>query len=75
MMVDHRNTESSNSFYLSRREMIRRTAATGLALGTVTFSSNYAVAKDIEQSTPQRRLIFKSLKFGMIRENVSFRQG
>lgn len=71
MMVDHRSTESSNSFCLSRREMIRRTAATGLALGTVTFSSNYAVAKDVEQSTPQRRPIFKSLKFGMIRENLS----
>lgn len=71
MMVDHFSTESSDSFYLNRREMIPRTAATGLALGTVTFSSKYADAKGVEQSTPQRKPIFKSLKFGMIREDLS----
>ena len=70
-MVDHFSTESSNSVYLSRREMIRRTAATGIALGTVAFSKKHAVAKDVEQSTPRRKPIFKSLKFGMIREGIS----
>jgi len=70
-MLDHRITKSSDSFYLSRREMIRRTAGTGLALGAVTFSSKYAIAQDVEQSPPKRKPIFKSLKFGMIKENLS----
>ncbi|MCK4792169.1 MAG: sugar phosphate isomerase/epimerase [Desulfobacteraceae bacterium] len=70
-MAEHRSNESSNSIYLSRREMIRRTAATGLALGTVTFSKKHAIAKDVQQSTPRRNPIFKSLKFGMIKEDLS----
>lgn len=70
-MTDHRNTKSSSPFNLSRREMIHRTAAIGVTLGTVTFARKYVVAKEVEQSAPQRKPVFKSLKFGMIQENLS----
>lgn len=50
-MADHHSIELSNSSCFSRREMIRRTAVTGIALGTIKFSNKYADAKDVEQST------------------------
>jgi hexulose-6-phosphate isomerase len=70
-MLDHHNEKPSESFYLSRREMIHRVAATGLALSGVTFSNKNAFSRGGKQITPHRKPIFKSLKFGMIKEKLS----
>ena len=70
-MVDHLRNRVSNSFDLSRREMMRRTAAAGLALGAATFSGTQVVAKAAGRSMPKRKPIYKSLKFGMIKGKLS----
>jgi hexulose-6-phosphate isomerase len=70
-MVDHLSNGSSNSFDLSRRDMMRRTAAAGLAFGAATFSGTQPVAKAARLTKPQRKPILKSLKFGMIKEKLS----
>ena len=70
-MFDHHSKKPSKSFYLNRREMIHRAAATGLALSGITFSDKNAFAKREGLITQQRKSIYKSLKFGMIKEKLS----
>ena len=70
-MKDHRNPELSCQDHLSRRELLHRSAAIGAALGTASLSQTYAAIKNTEKNTPQRKPIYKSLKFGMIQEDLS----
>jgi hexulose-6-phosphate isomerase len=51
--------------------MMRRTAAIGVTLGTAALANKDAVGKEAKHKAPQRRPIFKSLKFGMIQESLS----
>ncbi|MBN2315956.1 MAG: sugar phosphate isomerase/epimerase [Sedimentisphaerales bacterium] len=70
-MVDHLKNGSSNASNVSRRDLMRRTAAAGLALGAATFSGTQTVVQAAGLSKPQRKPIYKSLKFGMIKGNMS----
>jgi L-ribulose-5-phosphate 3-epimerase len=70
-MVDCHSVGASNSSGLSRRDMMCRTAALGVALGTAGLGSKRAVAADIKPGKPERKPIYKSLKFGMIKEKLS----
>ena len=70
-MVDCQSVGASNSSDLSRRDIICRTAALGAALGTAGLAAKKAVAADIKPGKPERKPIYKSLKFGMIKEKLS----
>ena len=51
--------------------MLCQTAVVGVALGTVSLGSRSAVAQEGQPKKPERRPIFKSLKFGMIKGEMS----
>ncbi len=70
-MADNHNTEPSELLHLNRRQMLHRTAAIGVTLGTAGFAGNPAITKETESNMPQQKPIFKSLKFGMIKEDLS----
>jgi len=56
---------------ISRRDMLCQTAAIGVALGTASLGSRSAVAQETQPKKPERKPIFKSLKFGMIKGEMS----
>jgi hexulose-6-phosphate isomerase len=51
--------------------MMRRTVAIGVTLGTAALANKDAVGKEVRHRAPHRSPIFKSLKFGMVQENLS----
>jgi L-ribulose-5-phosphate 3-epimerase len=70
-MVKKYNNKSLFSGYLNRRQMMLRTAAASVTLGTAGLIDNFVAAEDITSNKPERNPIYKSLKFGMIREDLS----
>jgi len=68
-MSDHRQVMSSDRTTMNRRDMLCRTAAFGVALGACT--SKCVVGQNAKPQKTERKPIFKSLKFGMIREELS----
>ena len=70
-MAGRNNGVSRTASQMSRRDMMCRTATIGVTLGTATWVSERAGAQDVKPNKSQRKPIFKSLKFGMIREELS----
>ncbi len=67
-MADHDQAISSSHITMNRRDMIGRTVAFGVALGTCT--SKFAIGQSAKPQKATRKPILKSLKFGMIGEKL-----
>ena len=70
-MADHRQAMSSASATMNRRDLLCRTAAVGMALGAGAMASKSTARMRTKPKKTTRQPIFKSLKFGMIREDLS----
>jgi hexulose-6-phosphate isomerase len=62
---------SSAPTTMNRRDMLCRTAAVGMALGAGAMASKSTAGMRAKPKKITRQPIFKSLKFGMIREELS----
>jgi hexulose-6-phosphate isomerase len=69
-MADYQPVSSPTGDNLSRRDLMRRAATLGAALGA-PLTSGLATAQESAEQPARRQPIFKSLKFGMIREDLS----
>lgn len=70
-MAHQQNGSSPNPSPLTRREMICQTAVLGVTLGAVTLPEARAAAAEVSPGKPERRPVFKALKFGMIKGDMS----
>jgi len=70
-MAKGQSGRSLNSSGITRRTMICQTAALGVALGAAPLRDRRATAGENRSEKPDRKPIFKSLKFGMIKGDMS----
>ena len=66
----HHPSHLSSHRTISRRDMLRQTATVGVALGTATLGTGSALAQQAGPKKAERKPIFKSLKFGMIKGDM-----
>lgn len=69
-MAEYQRAASARDNGLSRRDVMRRAAALAAALGAAPPVGAPAAASEAPEQATERRPIFKSLKFGMIQEEL-----